>query len=560
MSKGNSVKTDAAGAFFDGGVRPTGPREPVQVFGSGNKSRESVALLVRRSEERPFRAIMEKVASGNVAAERITTATINKRDNGDAAANSKNAEAAPQNSAPAAATPENSCSVVATPGMALEQRESDDQVVFIDATVAQAAATMVQQVLAELSGALGITIFGEGADLVLTEVNEDTAEHFAEIVFILRKMVEGFDTGSAAGMVIETPKGALSGSNIDECADLLRTSAFKIEMACNVLGIGTMVQERIALKMEHASSNILQAVDPSTIAMAAHHTERLFGNLFSDTAESPELKELIEKVRQLIAQEPGTAPHLSTTAQETSKPATSDALLYTAQVYRALLGIDGSDEQAAANSAAADGSGKFTQLDNGDVVLAVPPPLADADNEAGELQPPAATAAHNVGRLEGTAADARIPQALTRMADETVMEQITAKVHGIVRSGLTEVRIQLRPESLGEVTMRIRIEGDLVMGKIEVMNRQVKEIVERNLPMLKDALAEHNLDTGKIDVEVGREGRESFAGRGHGEAMTSGNSGSGVAATEEESASGAEIATGRETGRRFGDNSIEYFA
>lgn len=110
------------------------------------------------------------------------------------------------------------------------------------------------------------------------------------------------------------------------------------------------------------------------------------------------------------------------------------------------------------------------------------------------------------------------------------------------------------------------MDGDVVMGKIYVENQQVKHIVESNLNVLKDALAQHNIQTGAFDVDVnhGNNTRDqmqmmaelaAIAGRTGGKA-------SGDVDETDQNATSAQSATvaGVDTGRRYGNNSIELFA
>ncbi|HEX2956020.1 MAG TPA: flagellar hook-length control protein FliK [Chitinispirillaceae bacterium] len=159
----------------------------------------------------------------------------------------------------------------------------------------------------------------------------------------------------------------------------------------------------------------------------------------------------------------------------------------------------------------------------------------------------------------------KISSVLGRMTDETaVMEQISGKLTSVIRSGSNEVRIQLRPEALGEVNLQIKMEGDIVFAKIQVESQQVKQIVESNLQSLKDALAGQNLSSGSIDVSVGHEkdnptdwdlqqhqqrqnAEEYHGGQHHGKNSVN-------------QSRNEQILNRIDTVNRYGTNSIEYYA
>jgi flagellar hook-length control protein FliK len=164
--------------------------------------------------------------------------------------------------------------------------------------------------------------------------------------------------------------------------------------------------------------------------------------------------------------------------------------------------------------------------------------------------------------LQNNLSEIRTPVNLTKTMEQSIIDQLATKIHTAVRSGITEVRVQLRPEALGDVTLKIRIEGDVVTARMQVESQQVKAIVENNFQSLKDSLAQHNLQAGSFDVDVQTGQRQAdssgegfFKNESAGQNRTpseDGSQASGVAVDDSES----QI----ETGRRFGNNTVEYFA
>jgi hypothetical protein len=148
-----------------------------------------------------------------------------------------------------------------------------------------------------------------------------------------------------------------------------------------------------------------------------------------------------------------------------------------------------------------------------------------------------------------------------------VIRQLSEKLSNAVRVGANEVRLTLRPEALGEVRMSLRVQGDVVFAKMQVENKQVKSIVESNMQSLKDSLARQNLEFGAIDVEVGAQSDGDKSPRELWQEMAErsesrGGFREGVSAETAVAASDGFVDTplGSETGRRFGDNTFEYFA
>jgi flagellar hook-length control protein FliK len=148
--------------------------------------------------------------------------------------------------------------------------------------------------------------------------------------------------------------------------------------------------------------------------------------------------------------------------------------------------------------------------------------------------------------------------ALPKTIEESIMNQLSDKVQTALKTGVTEIRLLLRPESLGEMRVKLTIDGDVVMGKIYVENQQVKHIVESNLQMLKDSLAQHNLQAGSFDVNVNGGDREDLREMAN-RALQSGMVNNNEIRDKDQNVSDKDVSTRQDTGRRFGTNTIEYF-
>jgi flagellar hook-length control protein FliK len=150
-----------------------------------------------------------------------------------------------------------------------------------------------------------------------------------------------------------------------------------------------------------------------------------------------------------------------------------------------------------------------------------------------------------------------------RVFEQSVLNQVSENLNAAIKSGVTEVRIQLRPESLGEVQLKIRVEGDVVTARIQVESQQVKHIVENNLQNLKDSLSQQHLQAGSLEVSVGDHGgQNAFAenqARGGHNSGDSGSTDSSNGDSNNETASD-NVSPGQDTGRRFGSNTIEFYA
>ena len=76
----------------------------------------------------------------------------------------------------------------------------------------------------------------------------------------------------------------------------------------------------------------------------------------------------------------------------------------------------------------------------------------------------------------------------------------------LVREGGGEIRLVLRPETLGSVRINVSIENGSLEGRIFVENASVREVIENNLGSLRAALRDEGFEDAALDVSVGDRG------------------------------------------------------
>lgn len=87
--------------------------------------------------------------------------------------------------------------------------------------------------------------------------------------------------------------------------------------------------------------------------------------------------------------------------------------------------------------------------------------------------------------------------------EQTVTNQLMMKIKLMAGENKQEVEMHLKPESLGKLSLKIIHERGEVLAKITAENQQVKEILESNMQMLKDALENSGLTVQNLSVSVG---------------------------------------------------------
>jgi hypothetical protein len=89
-----------------------------------------------------------------------------------------------------------------------------------------------------------------------------------------------------------------------------------------------------------------------------------------------------------------------------------------------------------------------------------------------------------------------------------VMNQIVSSVRAQAGENFTELRIILRPENLGDVTLRVMTQNGIVTAQFVAENQRVKEALESNFNLLRNALEEQGIELSELTVSVRQDENE----------------------------------------------------
>ncbi len=90
----------------------------------------------------------------------------------------------------------------------------------------------------------------------------------------------------------------------------------------------------------------------------------------------------------------------------------------------------------------------------------------------------------------------------TAMTHRPVMTQLLDKIQIVNLKDGTQITIDLDPQDLGKLSLRIIETGGVIKGDITVENDKVKQLVENQLESLKQALAEKGITVSEFSVDV----------------------------------------------------------
>jgi len=90
----------------------------------------------------------------------------------------------------------------------------------------------------------------------------------------------------------------------------------------------------------------------------------------------------------------------------------------------------------------------------------------------------------------------------TVVTPQSIAQQIVQNVRFVTGEQMAEIRIQLRPEHLGDVTMRIATVNGIVTAQFIAESQRVKELIEAGFTHLRDALEQAGVNIADIEVNV----------------------------------------------------------
>lgn len=135
-----------------------------------------------------------------------------------------------------------------------------------------------------------------------------------------------------------------------------------------------------------------------------------------------------------------------------------------------------------------------------------------------------------------------------------VVDQIVHKVELEVKGEYGEVRLQLKPEHLGELEIKIATNNGVVSAAFLAESKTVKGLIEAGLPQLKQQLMQQGLNIQDVSVEVG-------GGNSHGNQSYTGNADSSLSGGWYQGSSGRDtVGAGARTRQSLWGGTIDYRA
>jgi flagellar hook-length control protein FliK len=161
----------------------------------------------------------------------------------------------------------------------------------------------------------------------------------------------------------------------------------------------------------------------------------------------------------------------------------------------------------------------------------------DADTSLDTVGP-SSSRGHTTSQSASVNASKAEPTPSQALPKEAVVQQIVDSAKLRLVNGQSEMRIQLKPEHLGRVQLRIATEQQQVVVKVMAELPVVKELLESNLHQLRTELQGQGLEIHKFDVSVGSDGGSQNREQPTWAQQRSGHRGGGFAKSEPEHGEG----------------------
>lgn len=98
----------------------------------------------------------------------------------------------------------------------------------------------------------------------------------------------------------------------------------------------------------------------------------------------------------------------------------------------------------------------------------------------------------------------------TLLEKQNVMKQVIHKIDTIISEEYSEMKIELRPRDLGDMTLKVITQNGIVTAQIIAENQKVKEIVESSLMDLETLLQDKGVQIAQVSVTLKEKNNEQM--------------------------------------------------
>jgi flagellar hook-length control protein FliK len=228
--------------------------------------------------------------------------------------------------------------------------------------------------------------------------------------------------------------------------------------------------------------------------------EQLHEVATNEVMKSVEVQSTVSNMTVNVEQQKTADAQIPTEAVENILTPLTDKVEKTTNVDTNLV----NGEQGAATTATATNSQIETLVQNALDPLQIVAPVAPTTIITAEGD----IAVTTQGITGAAKAVAKVAQATVPATPAEIVEQIQGKIKTDIRGVATEIKMLLKPEALGEITLKILTQNGIISAQFTAENQRIKEIIETHLNDLKESLQQQGIEVSELSVNVSSEGSE----------------------------------------------------
>jgi flagellar hook-length control protein FliK len=248
-----------------------------------------------------------------------------------------------------------------------------------------------------------------------------------------------------------------------------------------------------------AQAQAAQAMAPAPVAepqAPAPGGDQALPVVHEATQAGAELEAFVQKAVQMAKGETPAATEAPESAQGDTTPTFQDLVKLVMDAGK--TGTDGQPAQS-------DGSGAQFTGQQPTVAEAAAPAVEENDPEPGtvtsSIESSPVSRQHAAAAADGPQESPRQP-----VEPEQVVRQVTRFIKVMVDSKQSEVRLNLHPEHLGHIAVKLVVGDGAIRANLVAQDMAVKAALEANLDQLKTRLSEQGFQVEQVHVTVGSDG------------------------------------------------------
>lgn len=152
-----------------------------------------------------------------------------------------------------------------------------------------------------------------------------------------------------------------------------------------------------------------------------------------------------------------------------------------------------------------DDSGDLTDNSSSQNQFFAHQPAGHVDRQPAHHAQAGPAANESFGAMMATAGARGANQAASQSENKAAVQQIMNQTEFMIKKGGGEAKIQLNPEGLGEIHMKVSVNDGKVGIQMSAETKEAKKLIESSLNDLRSSLGEHKLSVGHVKVDVGNQ-------------------------------------------------------